>query len=55
MGYLISGLIILLVGIGLMRYGYSLLGIILVLIGGAMGVKGRRKLDNSTFAAPKRP
>ena len=43
--YLIFGTIIALAAIGLMVYGLDLFGIILLLIGAALGFKGRNKLD----------
>ena len=49
MGYLIIGAILSLAGVGLMMQGNSLLcilGITVFLIGGAIGLKGRRKIDN---------
>jgi hypothetical protein len=48
MNYLIIGAIVCLAGVGLMMQGKSvlgLLGIIIFLIGGSIGLKGRRKLD----------
>ena len=45
MGYLIVGTIITLTGVGLMVSGFKPFGIVLVLIGAAIGLKGRRELD----------
>jgi len=43
--YLIIGTIISLTGVGLIISKISLLGIILLLIGASIGLKGRRDLD----------
>jgi len=48
MNYLIIGAIVCLAGVGLMMQGSSVLGlfgVIVFLIGGYIGLKGRRKLD----------
>ena len=45
MVYLFVGTIVCLTGLGLMLNGFSFIGIIIVLIGGAIGLKGRRRLD----------
>jgi hypothetical protein len=46
MKYLIIGTIIVIVGIGVMKYYNQVLGMTTVLIGVAVGIKGRDKLDN---------
>ena len=45
MSYLITGAIICLIGIGLMQMNQELVGIIVLLIGVSLGLKGRNKLD----------
>jgi hypothetical protein len=45
MVYLFVATIISLTGVGLMMSGFTFIGIILVLIGGGIGLKGRRSLD----------
>jgi hypothetical protein len=45
MVYLIVGAIIALSGIGLMMNEFRLIGIIIALLGAAIGFKGRRELD----------
>jgi len=46
MNYLIIGTIVGLIGVGLMINGSSLVGLILLLVGLAIGLKGRRSLDS---------
>jgi uncharacterized membrane protein AbrB (regulator of aidB expression) len=46
MKYLIIGAIVCLLGIGLMQIDQGLIGIIVLLIGAAIGFKGRRKINN---------
>ncbi len=45
MAYLVIGTIIVLAAVGLLMVGHKLIGIILVLIGVFIGLKGRRELD----------
>jgi hypothetical protein len=45
MVYLFVGTIICLTGVGLMLNGFRMIAIIVVLIGGAILLTGRRKLD----------
>jgi len=50
MGFLIIGAILSLAGVGLMMQGNSLLGILgifVFLLGGAIGLKGHRKIDKN--------
>jgi len=47
MKYLIMGAIIALSGIGLIQIDYNLIGIIVMIAGLAIGLKGCRELDES--------
>jgi len=43
--FLIVGMVVGLSGLGLMMSGYRLLGVIVLMIGGGISLKGRNKLD----------
>jgi len=45
MNLIITGTVFCLLGLGIINYGYSLTGIIVFLVGGALGLKGRKKID----------
>lgn len=47
MNYLMVGTIITLVAVGIMNYYSKLLGIIVLIIGVSIGIKGRNKLDKN--------